>query len=292
MKCELCGSDAVKIIYKGVVRTGKRDGYTDKEYPVYQCSDCQTIWNYSSRDYSDKYYESTEYRERIENSSNIDEYYKLHDSDTLFKLKLTGTSIFRNKVVADIGCGGGSFLDFVSGVSSDVVAIEPSVEYQKTLRTKYHTYPYASDAINDWKGKVDVVTNFDVIEHVPDPRAFIKDCYDLLSIGGQLIIGTPTDYPILRQMLGDTFNKFVFSIHHPWVLSENIMKKMAESAGFKKVEISKVQLYGLGNLLSWLLEKKPMGDTRYDFISETLNNAYMNEISQEYGEYIVLKAEK
>ena len=293
MECRLCGSNDTEIIYEGPVKTGLLDGYSAKNYPVYRCNNCRTIWNNAADDYSVDYYESTEYRSRIETDSSVEEYYKNHDVDTLFKLKITGTAIFRNKVVADVGCGGGSFLDFLQGVCSEIIAIEPSEEYRKTLSKKYHTYPYASVAMSDWGEKVDVVTSFDVIEHVSDPRGFLKDSFNLLKEGGKIFIGTPTDYPILRQMLGDTFNKFIFQVHHPWILSEKIVKDMADEIGFINIKVHTIQKYGLGNLLCWLNEQKPRGHITYDFISESLDELYKKEIAASgFGEYIILEATK
>ena len=96
----------------------------------------------------------------------------------------------------------------------------------------------------------------------------MKDQFDLLKSGGQLFIGTPTDYPVLREMLGDIFNKFIFQIHHPWILSEKIMEKMAKDIGFVNIRVYTIQKYGMGNLLCWLKEQKPKGHITYDFITE------------------------
>lgn len=293
MECKLCKCQNVVEIYNGPVKTGLRNGYTEKKYPVYQCQNCGTIWNNAAEDYSADYYESKEYRSRIETDTSIEEYYRTHDIDTLFKLKITGTEIFRNKTVVDVGCGGGSFLDYIYGVSKDIIAIEPSEEYRKSLAKRYHTYPYASDALNEWKGNVDIATSFDVIEHVQDPKGFLKDSFELLKSGGKIFTGTPTDYPVLREMLGDTFNKFIFQIHHPWIFSETIMKQMAEEVGFKDIKVYTIQKYGLGNLLCWLNEKTPKGHITYDFISKSMDEVYKNEMVEKgYGEYIVLEAKK
>ena len=116
MKCQICGSDHSEIIYSGKIKTGLLDGYTDKDYDVFQCEDCRTIWNFGYKDYDvADFYESEEYRTRIENDTSIDAYCKKYDKEVLDKLTMTGTDIFRNKIVADIGCGGGSFIDFVGG---------------------------------------------------------------------------------------------------------------------------------------------------------------------------------
>lgn len=293
MDCKLCKSNNVIKIYDGPIKTGLLDGYSKKNYPVYQCQNCKTIWNNAFEDYSKDYYKSTEYRSRIEADTTIEEYYRKHDVESLFKLKITGTDIFRNKIIADIGCGGGSFLDFLQGVCKKIIAIEPSEEYRKSLEKKYCTYAFASDAIVDWDNKLDIVTSFDVIEHVSDPQSFLKDGYNLLKTGGKIIIGTPTDYPVLRELLGDIFNKFIFQIHHPWILSEKIMHDMAEEIGFSNIKVYTIQKYGLGNLICWLNEQKPKGHITYDFISKSLDELYKSEmVSKGFGEYIVLEATK
>lgn len=295
MKCQICGSKENDIIYSGKIKQGLVNGYTEKDYDVFQCRDCNTIWNYGYKDYDfADFYESDEYRSRIENDTSIDAYCEKYDKDVLDKLTMTGTDIFRNKIVADIGCAGGSFLDFIGGVSKETIAIEPSRIYREGLKKKGHkVFAYASEAFDIYKNKIDVITSFDVIEHVEDPAKFLKDTYDLCADGGRVIIGTPTDYPILRKMLGDIFNRFIFQVQHPWVLSDNAMELMAEEVGFKNIRVEYKQKYGLGNLLSWLLDSKPRGDIHYDFIADSVNEAYKKSMAKkDICEYIILYAER
>jgi len=295
MKCSICGCEDVKVIYTGELKTGLLSGWTDKEYNVFQCERCKTEWNEAYKDYDiGDYYESAEYRTRIENDISTEAYCEKYDKDVLDKLSMTGTGIFRNHVVADIGCGGGSFIDFIKGVASQTVAIEPSEIYRGGVKKKGHAaYAYASEACKDYEGKVDVVTSFDVIEHVESPQAFLDDAFRLCSKGGHVIIGTPTDYPILRKMLGATFDKFIFQVQHPWVLTDEAMIIMAEKAGFKNIWIKYKQKYGLGNLLSWLLDSTPRGDIKYDFIDDSINEAYKKSMSRkDVCEYIILYADK
>ena len=207
---------------------------------------------------------------------------------------ITGTDIFRNKVVADIGCGGGSFVDFLKGVAACTVAIEPSEIYRTGLAKKGHeTFAYASLAKEKYNNAIDIITSFDVIEHVKDPIQFLQDIFDLCSPGGQIIIGTPTDYPVLRKMLGETFDRFVFQVQHPWILSDDALKIIAGNIGFSDIRIEYKQKYGLGNLLSWLLDSTPRGDIKYDFIEDVVNEAYKKSMSREgVCEYIILFGRK
>jgi len=293
MKCKICGGNNIRVIYKGKIKTGLLDGYTGKDYEVYQCQECKTIFNLAYRDEMDDFYESEEYRKRIDGQSSAKIFYSKYDELTLDKLNITGTGIFRDKVVADIGCGGGAFLDFLSGVSSEIIAIEPSVVYQDVLKSKgYSSYQYAEEALKDYANKVDVVTSFDVIEHVEDPQKFVNEMAALCSDGGRIICGTPTDYPVLRNLLGEEFDKFIFQVQHPWVFSTKSMRLMFERAGFRNIEIKTMQKYGLGNLIAWLNERKPRGNISYDFISDAMNSSYMSEMGRLNPEYIVVYAEK
>ena len=294
IKCKLCNCDDVSVIYKGPIKTGLLDGYTHKDYEVYQCGKCETIWNEAYKDVADDFYESEEYRKRIEGDSEIATYHKKHDSEVLDKLNMTGTAIFRDKIVADIGCAAGSFLEFLHGVAKTIIAVEPSKKYRDYLTSIWEggIYSYASDALPYWGNKVDVVTSFDVIEHVEDVQRFADEIYELCAPGGRCIIGTPTDYPVLRKMLGREFDKFIFQVQHPWVLSEKSFFALFKNAGFRNITIKTRQKYGLGNLLAWLNERKPRGDIKYDFISETIDAAYKAEMGKYNAEYLVLYAEK
>lgn len=297
MKCKLCGSENVKIIYKGKIRDGGLGKYTSEDREMHQCDECGVIWHDKLNPDLREYYESTEYRDSLEGSSSAEDFYRLHDKETLDKLQYTGTNIYRNKVVADIGCGCGAFLDFIQGVASTVIAVEPSEVYRKIMNKKgYQTYAYTRVAKDEWENKIDIITSFDVIEHVDDPKEFLMDIYDLLSVdeGGKAIIGTPTDAPVMRNLLGEIYEKkLLFSTQHLWIFSESNLKMLAEQVGFKKVEIKYFQRYGIGNLLGWLREKQPCSDLKNVLIMDILDSMYKSECSvNKKADYIVMYLEK
>lgn len=295
MECKICGNRNLKTIYSGKVRNGGLGQYTDMDIPVYQCTDCGVIWHENVLDNTDEYYESTEYRDSLEGSSKEEQFYCLHDKETLEKFKYTGTEIFRNKIVADVGCGCGAFLDFIYGVANSVIAVEPSKVYRQVMDRKgFHTYPYLNTAISEYGNQVDVVTSFDVIEHVEDPQGFLEDIYKLLSIGGKAIIGTPTDAPVMRQLLGQVYEKkLLFSTQHLWVFSDKNLKIIADRCGFKKVETKYFQRYGLENMLGWVKNKEPNSEVNSIIITETMNNVWKSQCCEnKISDYVVLYLEK
>lgn len=184
MQCKLCGGNHVKVIYDDKIRRGAISRYTEKNVPIYFCADCESFFHEPVVDSVD-YYESTEYRDSLEGGSEETRFYELHDKESMDKFRYTGTTVFRNKVCADVGCGAGAFLDYVKGVANKVIAIEPSAKYRETMHQKgFATFPYASEAAKTFPTQVDVVTSFDVIEHVDSPIAFLTDIKDLLKTGG------------------------------------------------------------------------------------------------------------
>lgn len=292
IQCSICGSKEISITYHGPIRVGLGSQRTEKLYDLYRCSVCDTIWHENDAYESKKYYESTRYRVELEGTADIEAFYARHDRECLEKFHYTGTDIFRDKIVADIGCGGGGWLDFLKGVARETVAVEPSELYRKHLNEKGHaSYAYMNDATKDFENKIDVLTSFDVIEHVDNPQEFADDAFRLVKKGGKIIIGTPTDLGHLRGLLGNEFDSFVFSVQHPWVLSEKGLRIMFEKAGFKEISVRQFMKYGLGNVFAWLKERQPKGHVTYPCISRTMNEAWKANLAETgQGDYLVVYA--
>lgn len=293
MLCKMCGSDKINVLYDGRIRDGRVGNYTDSNVKIYECRDCSTIWHDDINDHK-KYYETEVYRKNLEGTSDTDDFYIMHDIESFDKFTYTGTAIYRNKVVADIGCGGGAFLDYINTVAKKVIAVEPSEKYRQDMRKRgIETFPYASEALKEHKHKIDIIVSFDVIEHVENPEDFFRETYDLLSDGGVAYIGTPTDAPVMREIIGEKYEQFLFSTQHPWVLREGSFDYMAKSIGIKDYSCKYYQRYGLGNLLYWIKENKPGKHREYDFISKSIDLAWKASLEeQRLADYIVFEMYK
>lgn len=293
--CRICGSNNIKIEYEGIIRDGGLGKYTHNKATLYRCEECNVIWHDAMINL-DEYYQSDNYRLSLEGTVDEDDFYNLHDRESIDKLLYTGM-VFRNKTVADIGCGCGSFLDLISGLTKEIIAVEPTQKYREILKKKkYNTYTYAKDAIKEWNSKVDIVVSFDVIEHVDSPVSFMKDIFEMLRPGGKAIIGTPTETPVMRRLLGTDYEmKVLFSTQHLWVFGEKNLKKMAGMAGFKDdhIDVRYYQRYGLENVFGWLKNKQPGGSIDDSMITRTMDYTWRHELeNQGLSDYIVIYIEK
>ena len=294
MKCKLCGSEKIFITYEGIIRNGGLGKYTKSPVKMWRCEDCDAIWHDNILDVSE-YYESKEYRMELEDTTEEEDFYRLHDKDSLDKFIYTGTTIFRNKKVADIGCGCGAFLDYIKGVAEEVIAVEPSNYYLDIMRNKGFTvFQYATDAYDKLGSTVDTIVSFDVIEHVEDPRDFLKNVYNLLKEGGKAVIGTPTETPVMRQLIGEDYErKLLFSTQHIWVLGEKNLRMISDEIGFSSVDIKYYQRYGLSNLVGWVRDRVPGTSIDSSWITSSLDRMYRSEVETKgLSDYIVLYVEK
>jgi len=93
----------------------------------------------------------------------------------------------KDLAVLDVGCNTGEFLDFAKSRGCITAGVEFSETSRSILNRKQHQ-AYAS--LEDVSERYDVITAFDVVEHLYDVPQFLEKCKGLLADGGIIIILT------------------------------------------------------------------------------------------------------
>jgi len=138
----------------------------------------------------------------------------------------------KNKIVLDAGCGAGygSYLISKYGQSKLVEAIDISKETIKYAKSQYSepNINFHTDNIlvlKTIKDKtIDVVTNFEVIEHIKEQDIFLKQIKRVLKNDGVLIISTPN---ILNHPKGNKYHLKELKPNNFNILLKKYFKKVS-----------------------------------------------------------------
>lgn len=261
--CKICHSTNLSIVYEGDIRHGKFGNFL-KNQQIFECSNCGVqFYKQSKIDYV-----SSEYRDLVQKDSSEEMYYKLHDDEQLHNLNILGLHSLRDKDIADVGCGAGSFLDSVSGIAQTKIAIEPFKAYQAILKQKNYTvYSYTEDLIQVGQ-QVDIATSFAVLEHIEDPVRFLSQIKQIVKPGGYILISTPNSQDALLELIGDPYKSFYYRSVHYWYFNQKSLQYIADILGFKNVEFFYKHKFDTSNLIYWLKDHKPTGLKKTNILSE------------------------
>lgn len=139
------------------------------------------------------------------------------------------------KRVLDYGCGSGYGSFSMSKVAEHVVAVDVSKEAVEFAKGKYKAqnleYNLTSDLRNE---KFDVITSFQVIEHVSNDKEYVRKLKSLLKPNGYLLISTPDRKGRLYRFIQKPWNIF-----HLKEYSYKSLNKLLSSQ-FDEVRILKI----------------------------------------------------
>jgi SAM-dependent methyltransferase len=104
----------------------------------------------------------------------------------------------------DVGCGIGSFLAEVRAAGFDVAGVELSAYAADRVR-KGLQIPVLAPTLESLPAegpRFDIITFWDVIEHVPDPEACIRRAHERLNPGGVILMTTGDFTAPVARVLG------------------------------------------------------------------------------------------
>lgn len=198
-QCPLCGSNAHAVHL----------AFT--EIPVVKCSDCQFMWSSKvlAEDAQRAYYENSFGSQR-------------HLQGQIVNAKVNAwalqeiANIGEISNVLDVGTGYGFFLaELRKKFKFDVTGVELSHQEatfaKSTLGLDVVNLPLSESGLEH--GSFDLVTSFEVIEHVSHPVDFIEEMASFVKPNGHLLIMTDNFESRMAKVLGAAFPKWIPHSH-------------------------------------------------------------------------------
>ena len=128
----------------------------------------------------------------------------LHDLNPTRTAYIAARIDLRSARVADVGCGGGLLSEALARSGAQVTAIDlaPKVIevarlhlHESNLQVDYRVQSSAQLAVAE-PASFDAVCCMEMVEHVPDPAALVRDLAALVKPGGILIMSTLNRTPV------------------------------------------------------------------------------------------------
>ncbi len=198
-KCANCG-----LCYSGRIPVRVPDLYANEDY---------------SRDAKELYYSNVDYRKRRFAEERVE----------LISSQFTKET--KSLSLIDIGCGTGWFLDIAAERFGYVSGQEICTHLAEWTAERLGIEVFTDDLsdMNPEK-KFDIVTMFDLIEHLEDPLKAVLNCKNFLEKNGVLVIYTPNYDSIGFEVMGKDCN-LIIPFEHLVCFNESSIKFLAEKAG-------------------------------------------------------------
>ena len=114
--------------------------------------------------------------------------------------------------ILEVGCATGSFVERLcsAGFTAEGIELNPAAVAKARGKNIPVSLTDLSSLAHGKPESFDVVCSFQVLEHVPDPAAFIEGCIALLKREGRLVICVPNNESFLRYQ----YNLLDMPPHH------------------------------------------------------------------------------
>ena len=173
---------------------------------ICQCGTCQAVYLGRYNEFFDD--ELYAYYAKYTGKSKDQVYDSLTKKSYLQVLKLL-EAYGCGKSILDVGCGNGSFVDAALEQGYNIKGIELSqaaVDIAQGFNLPVHKLDFFAGEIED--ASLDVVTMFEVMEHLPQPVQFLQRAEQVVKPGGLIYLTTPNFQSLDRRVLGESWDVF------------------------------------------------------------------------------------
>ena len=260
--CRLCGSDRRRLLF------------VKRELPRFLCGECGLIYTRP---------------ESNPNTKPLDEFddaylqwFAPHAADAAncqARARWLGQfAPLPGARLLDIGCGSGKWVRHLRAMGVNAEGAEPfgDLFHRFLADDNFFTRGDAADLRRAGRRPFDIVTAFDVIEHVENPGAFLDDIAALTADGGTAALCTPDSQSLHAKLAGKFWH--CQNLFHISVFGRDTLIRAARDRGLELVHFSRRgRRHSCGYIVRYIFEhylagrKPPRWTPRLDNICLTLN---------------------
>lgn len=231
--CYLCGSSKLSVYGNLTDLLLERE---DVEITLVKCENCGLLYQYPrfSQETIDKHYppEYDSYKsENLESSDLSSRISRLG----LSKRRKFVTSIKGGGKLLDIGCATGNFMRAMkSSPGWELFGVEINKHAAEIARQEFslNVIHGELEQANFPQDYFDVITLWDVLEHLPDPQSTLSEIYRVLKKDGALILRIPNGNSWDARLFG----RYWFGLdapRHYYIFNQKTITKLLDLSGFQ-----------------------------------------------------------
>jgi 2-polyprenyl-3-methyl-5-hydroxy-6-metoxy-1,4-benzoquinol methylase len=264
--CYLCNHPDFRV-RKGVVRDAP-------SLQILECTNCSLVVLSSFQHLQAGHYEESGMHGDVLPS--IESWLRETEQDDQRRFEILKAALVNRKVM-DFGCGAGGFVRKAKSLAAEVAGVEP----ERRVRDYWGDAIALHCNLKDAGDEYDLITAFHVIEHLPDPRAMLRELSAHLKEGGRLVIEVPSSEDALLTLYdSDAFQRFTYWSQHLFLFNSETLRRLATQAGLRVLSIQQFQRYPLSNHLHWLSRNRPGGHQHWSFLdTPELTEAYASSLA-------------
>ena len=240
--CGICGCEEFQIIANKKKIRFKCYGYDKKILKCNNCGQVQLLPSWTENELNELYSKYSGKKDFVGQNRVEDKRFYL---DRFIKKK---------DRVLEIGCGLGGNLKKLKESGYNVIGIDKDPKVCDNILIFNKDF----QELDEKKNKYDFIYSIHVMEHIPDPKIFVRKIINSLTIDGRFVLEVPSiDDPLLSIYKIKEFNRFYWYPYHLYFYNKQTLKNLFAQFGEINYHIKLSQRYGIRNHLSWLIKRKP-----------------------------------
>jgi SAM-dependent methyltransferase len=218
------------------------------KYSLLRCPNCSLVWLQDPPTPEQMHLHYTEaYHKLISTSGGADPSLRWRGrKTTVEKYKQSGALL-------DLGCSSGSFLECIRGERWNLYGVEMSEQEARTAeaRTGAKVFVGAVPEAPFAPESFDVVTCFDVLEHLYEPRATMSKVAEWLKPGGVFYVQVPNIDSAERRVFGTYWHGLELP-RHLFHYSPASLRHLAEASGLRVLSLETRRNQAVGTSLRYV----------------------------------------
>jgi 2-polyprenyl-3-methyl-5-hydroxy-6-metoxy-1,4-benzoquinol methylase len=183
----------------------------------------------------------------------------------------------RKKLLLDVGAGTGVFLKVAQKYGYNVSGNDISNYAVKHLnKSGFKTCPGPINTKTIPKNRYDIVTAWDVIEHLPNLKEAVQAIYDSLLPGGYFFLTTPDNQSIDAKIMQKKWYGYKKIPEHLWYFNESSISYLLSQVGFKSI---KTHPWGFYRSLGFIAHKLQIYTPYAKYLMKILQTTKLAKIS-------------